>query len=46
MMGHTDVDLQCTYVVGVDENQQLGVERLGKQLSSIVQISGYNDLAN
>jgi integrase len=38
MMGHSEVDMQFTYTVGVDENKRRGAERLGKQLVRISQI--------
>jgi len=39
MMGHSEVEMQFTYTVGVEENKRQGAERLGKQLVRISQIS-------
>jgi len=39
MMGHSEVEMQFTYTVGVDENKKQGAERLGDQLVRISQIS-------
>ena len=36
-MGHSEVDMQFTYTVGVDENKRQGAERLGKELVRISQ---------
>jgi len=39
MMGHADVDTQFEYVVGDDEVKRAAAAKIGKELSSFVQIS-------
>jgi hypothetical protein len=39
MMGHADVDTQFEYVVGNDEVKRAAAAKIGKELSSFVQIS-------